>query len=189
MNKKGLALAIVLILFTSVFAYPAQYADADDVIIKEECTSEGWLVTIIDPEGNPLENVRVMTLEKMRSSNPEESFYTDEMGMALVPFSSITGFVKLAKPGYNDHKLFTSCEPPIGYKKIESGFIRYTDPSSGITIDHPADWIVDRSDPNFQFVLISPLESNVDQYRESVSIMIQNVGFTNPVDFALIIAG
>ena len=108
MNKKGLALAVILILFASVFAYPAQYADADDLIIKEECTSEGWLVTIIDPEGNPLKNVRVMTLKKMSSSSPEESFFTNEIGMALIPFSSITGFVKLSKGGYNDHKLYIS---------------------------------------------------------------------------------
>ena len=109
MNKKGLALAVVLILFTSVFAYPAQYADADDLIIKEECTSEGWLVTITDSEGNSLKNVRVMTLKKISSSSPEDSFFTDENGMGLVPFSSITGFVKLSKGGYNDHKLSISC--------------------------------------------------------------------------------
>jgi len=113
LNAQGLALAVILILFTSVLAYPAQYADADDVTIKEECTSEGWLITIIDPEGNPLKNVRVMTLKKMSSSSPEESFFTDEMGMALVPFSSITGFVKLSKGGYNDHKLSISCTSPF----------------------------------------------------------------------------
>jgi len=185
LNKKGLALAVILILFTSVFAYPAQYADADDVTIKEECTSEGWLVTIIDPEGNPLKNVRVMTLKKMSSSSPEESFFTDERGMALVPFLSITGFVKLSKGGYNDHKLSISCNPPTGYTgKAESGFLRYSDPFYGIQIDYPTDWQIDKSNPFFRIAFVSPQESLSDTYPEKVFLVIEDVEFDNSGDYA-----
>jgi len=139
LNKKGLALAVILILFTSVFAYPAQYADADDLIIKEECTSEGWLVTITDPEGNPLKNVRVMTLKKMSSSSPEESFFTDEIVMSLVPFSSITGFVKLSKGGYNDHKLSISCTSSLPDSHSEKTEEYVSEPSYSFTPEYYSD--------------------------------------------------
>jgi len=185
LNKKGLALAVILVLGASVFVYPTQYAAADDLMIKEECTSEGWVVTITDPEGNPLNNVRVITLKKMSASSPEESFFTDKMGVVLVPFSSITGFVQLSKGGYNDHKLSISCNPPTGYTgKVESGFFRYDDTLHGIKMDYPSNWKIDKSDPNLRVMLISPQESNSDLYLETVAIVAVEVDVDNPADLA-----
>ena len=186
LNTKPLALAVTLVLVTSVFVYPAQYADADDFIIKEECTSEGWLVTTTDSEGNPLNNVRIMTLKKISSSSPEESFFTDDKGKSLIPFSSLAGFVSISKGGYNDQKLSISCNPPAGYTGIiETGFLRYTDPLFGIKIEYPPDWQIDTSNPDFRFVLIAPEEiSGTTPYQESVIVLANHVEFDNPTDYA-----
>ena len=186
LNKKRLALAVTLILITSVFVCPTQYADADNLIVGEECTSEGWLATITDFEGNPLSSVKLLTVKEMRSSGYEELFFTDDKGTALISFSSITGFVKITKGGYTDRILSISCDLSTKHTdKIESGFLRYTDPLFGIKIDYPSNWQKDTSNPNFRVALISPEESDANVYLESVAIMTQSVEFDNPADLAL----
>ena len=183
LNKIGLALAVVLVF--TVFAYPIQYAEARNMVIEDECTSEGWLVVISDTEGNPLPNVRILTVEGMRSSGYEESFSTDINGTALIPFPSITGFIKISKGGYSDQTLSMSCEPPTDYAgKLESGFLRYSDPLYGISMDYPPTWTIDKSDPNLLVKLVSPQESYTDLYLETVGIVALNVEFDNPAELA-----
>ena len=178
-------LPVFLILVSSLFVYPFPDVYADDLKIKEDCISTGWEVIITDSEGNPLKNVRVMTINKISSSNVEESFFTDDKGIVVIPFSSITGFVKLSKGGYNDQRFSVSCSPLTSHTiKTGSNFSTYDDPIYGIKIDYPSDWTIDQSDPNFQTVLISPLESALDKYQESVLIMVQSTEITNSADFA-----
>ena len=88
------------------------------MIIKEECNSEGWQATITDAEGYPLTNVQVNTLKKISSSSPEESFITDDKGMVSIPFSSITGFAKVSKGGYNDRNIIISCEKIVNEQNV-----------------------------------------------------------------------
>ena len=125
-----------------------QYAAADDMYIEEQCTENGWSATIVDSEGNPLPNVRVLTMAKMSSTSPEEIFYTDENGIILIPFDSDTGFVQISKGGYNDKKLIISCTPstvpfsPPNSFDIDNAVLysNYSDPNFGFTIEYPKSW-------------------------------------------------
>jgi len=159
MNKILSTLVITAFLFGFLhLTIPNAYAD--DMKIDQSCTQEGWSATINNTDGNPLENVRVGTLDRISSSSPEESFYTDENGHVVIPPASITGFVKVTKGGYNDQKFSLSCDVSIG-------FLTYQNSKEGFQIQYPSNWVKDvLNDPFVKVVFISPAEHDSDVYFE-----------------------
>ncbi|MGD8431993.1 MAG: hypothetical protein PVG23_05410 [Nitrosopumilaceae archaeon] len=146
---------------------PSAYAD--DMKIEQACTGEGWSATITDIQGNPLVNVRVGTLDRISSSSPEESFYTDENGYVVIPHASITGFVKVTKGGYNDQKFSISCEGQIG-------FLTYQNNMEGFQLQYPSDWVKEiPPNPFLKVVFVSPSEYSGDVFFENVMVGTENL--------------
>lgn len=85
---------------------------AADFQIKTNCNSDNLIVTFTDDEDNAIQNVKVHIVDGIRNTNPNNTFYSDESGQAIIPFLDNTGFVWITKGGFNDQKInVETCDP------------------------------------------------------------------------------
>jgi len=81
LNKKPLALAVILILITSLTVYPAQNADAaKTVTVTQKCENAALELFIVNQEGKPAKNAKIFDHARM-----EVLASADENGFVVLP--------------------------------------------------------------------------------------------------------
>ncbi len=97
-------------------------AFAKDFTINSECIDGSWTATVLDEDGNPLENVSVRTIPAIASTKIETKFVTDENGVVSITPENNIGFGWFSKGGYSDKKIPTECEinqqPVVQYSNL-----------------------------------------------------------------------
>jgi len=178
-SKTAYIVSLIAILFVSLSNNLIPDAEAKDMIIDEKCVSDGWSALITDKDGNPLSGVRVGTLHKISSTSIEESFFTDENGSVLVPFSSITGFVKTSKGGYRDLKLAISCDTAY-----TPNFLTYHNSAYGIKLEYPANWrVMDKSTETFLHVkFISPKQYSLSTSQDKLELLVMDLEIPQTIE-------
>jgi hypothetical protein len=104
---------VIIISITVVcsFSLILPNAYAADFQIKTNCNGDNLILTFTDKDNNTIQNVKVHTIDGIRNS-PNNTFHSDELGQASIPFLDNTGLVWITKGGFNDQKInVESCDP------------------------------------------------------------------------------
>ena len=104
-------------LFTTVIimAGTAQFADARDLEINTTCLDGTWTATVLDADGLPQKNTRILVYDSIRTSGPPEaSIFSNHMGQATIRPDQNAGWVKINYSGYIEIVMPTNCAVPPG---------------------------------------------------------------------------
>ena len=85
---------------------------ADDFKIETKCEGQNLIISLVDQDGEVVQNVVVRTADGIRGkSNTFDEFSSDENGEVSIDFLENTGYVHISKSGFNDKKIdVKTCE-------------------------------------------------------------------------------
>ena len=103
--KSVFLIAIVAVVMIGVMV-PNVYAD--DFIIETKCENSNLIISLIDQDGEIVQNAVIRTADGIRlTSAIHDTFISNELGEVSIEFLKNTGYVQISKGGFNDKRIET----------------------------------------------------------------------------------
>ena len=152
---KTILLISLIVTFNIVFSQEASATDA--LTVEQECTNDGLQVMVLDEDGNPVNEARVITTDTVRAAEVMRVFKTNESGGIIFTSFPDETWLKITKGGFYDKVVQTTqCKiapfsedssqssqanniprDPTRLRELGDNYVNY---EAGMELDIPEGW-------------------------------------------------